>query len=266
MIKPQGISKNDREKLTLVLRSVMHTITAKEASDVLGLPKEKATELLMHWAAKGWLSRIKRGVYIPVPLASLTSNISIEDPFIIAEKLYRPCYIGGWSAAEYWGLTEQIFRTTVVYTTQKMRNKRTVIKDTIFLLHKISVQSLFGLTSIWREQIKVSISDPSRTMIDVINNPTLGGGIRHVADMLLTYLKSEHRDLDLLIHYANELNNGAIFKRLGFLLELYDPMETKYISACKENLTAGKAKLDPSLENNKLNTRWQLWLPENWKQ
>ena len=34
---------------------------------------------------------------------------SLEDPLVIAEKLFSPCYVGGWSAAEYWGITEQIF-------------------------------------------------------------------------------------------------------------------------------------------------------------
>ena len=40
----------------------------------------------------------------------------LEDPWVIAAQLYGPCYIGGWSAAEYWDLTEQIFRTVVVMT------------------------------------------------------------------------------------------------------------------------------------------------------
>lgn len=54
-------------------------------------------------------------------------DISLEGPRIISEKIYHPCYIGGWSAAEYWCLTEQIFRTIVVLTTKKIRDRSPTI-------------------------------------------------------------------------------------------------------------------------------------------
>lgn len=45
-----------------------------------------------------------------------TSDVIPEEPFVIAEKLFSPCYIGGINAANYWDLTEQIFRTITVMT------------------------------------------------------------------------------------------------------------------------------------------------------
>lgn len=83
--------------------------------------------------------------------------------------------------------------------------------------------------------------------------------------MLMNYLNSEHKNLGLLVDYAKRLNNGAVFKRLGFLLERYAPAELETIEACKKNLTAGKVKIDSQLSADKLITRWQLWVPENWK-
>src|SRR5689334_20123614 len=103
MRKPSGIGKLDRERMTILLRGTQHTISVMEAAMLLGLPKEHTAKILARWAGKGWISRIKRGLYIPVPLESNTSDIPLEHPWAIAEKLYHPCYIGGWSAAEYWG-------------------------------------------------------------------------------------------------------------------------------------------------------------------
>ncbi|OIO28569.1 MAG: hypothetical protein AUJ60_07185 [Nitrospirae bacterium CG1_02_44_142] len=220
--------------------------------------------MLSRWAKKGWLSRVKRGLYIPVPLESRTTEIPLEDPWIIAERLYSPCYIGGWSAAEYWDLTEQVFRTVVVMTTQKPRERNPIIKGTNFLLRTISEKEMFGLKPVWRGQVKILISDPSRTILDMLNNPRLGGGMRSVADILRNYLKSENRDLKLLIEYSKRLGNGAVFKRLGFLLERFASDQISFINDCKSQLTKGNVKLDPALESDRLITRWRLWVPESW--
>lgn len=265
MAMPSGIGKLDRKRITTILRNTQHTISVAEAAKILMLPKQYTAKLLARWALKGWVSRIQRGLYIPVPLESATSDILLEDPWLIAEKLYHPCYIGAWSAAEHWGLTEQIFRAVVVFTIKKIKNHNPVIKGTSFLLHTISDQFLFGLRALWRGQVKVFISDPSRTLLDFLINPKFAGGSRSAIDIFKNYLHSENKNLGLLINYATQLNNGAVFKRLGFLLEQYAPEESEAIAACKKNLTIGNTKLDPALFSNKLITRWHIWVPRDWE-
>jgi predicted transcriptional regulator of viral defense system len=98
----------------------------------------------------------------------------------------------------------------------------------------------------------------------MLSDPQLGGGIRSTVDMLMNYLKSEKKDLTLLLEYANRLGNGAVFKRLGFLLEKYSPMDQEAIAQCRERLTTGNAKLDPALKADKLVTRWRLQVPQRW--
>lgn len=259
-----GIGKLDRERLTAVLRSSKDTITVIESAKILNVSRLNAAKLLARWAKKGWVSRIKRSVYIPIPLDSTTADITLEDPWLIAEKLYHPCYISTWTAAEYWGLTEQMFRTIVIFTTQKPRQREPIIKGTHFLLHTISQQTMFGLKTIWRGQTKVFISDPTRTMIDMLAEPKLSGGIRNTIDMLMNYLKSEHKNIINFKNYARHLNNGAVFKRLGFILEQYKPEESELIEFCKNQLTKGRTKLDPQLNANKLITRWRIWIPKEW--
>ena len=262
---PSGIGKRDRERLTAVLRDTQHTISIGETAKILRVNKEDAAKLLARWAVKGWISRVKQGLYIPVPLESVTADILLENPWIIAEKLYQPCYISGWSAAEHWGLTEQIFRTVVVITTQKPKSREPIIKGTQFLLHTTSQPTLLGLRTLWYGQVKVLVSDPTKTILDLLAYPKLGGGIRNTIDIFNEYLKTEHKNLVLLIDYAKRLNVSAVFKRLGFLLEQYAPIELEAIAACKDRVTISKAKLDPQLEANRLITRWRLWIPKNWE-
>ena len=150
-------------------------------------------------------------------------------------------------------------------TVQKPRNRRPDIKGTAFMLRTISEKAIFGLIPVWRGQVKISVSDPTRTIIDLLVDPVVGGGIRPVKDMLENYLRSENKNLEQLIEYGEKLGNGAVFKRLGFLLEKIVPDETKAIEECYKRLTAGNAKLDPKLTNIKLITRWRLWVPKKWK-
>lgn len=261
-----GLGKVDRLRLSRLLRGTAGTISVSDGAEALGLPRVATAKLLARWAAKGWLSRVRRGLYVPVPLESGTADVPLEDAWPVAVRLFAPCYIGGWSAAEYWGLTEQIFRSVVVLTTQRPRERRPRIKGTDFFLRTIPERAMFGLKSVWRGQTKVQVSDPSRTVLDFLDDPQLGGGIRAATDMFRNYLDSEQKDMDRLLDYAKRLDNGAVFKRLGFLLELLAPSETAAIAGCRKGLTAGNAKLDPALPSPSLVTRWRLLMPEQWKE
>ena len=260
-----GMGKSDRERLAAVLRGTAGTVSVGDAAGILDLPRSDAAKLLARWAKGGWLSRVRRGLYVPVPLEASTADVALEDPWLVASRLFEPCYIGGWSAAEYWDLTEQIFRTVVVVTTQRPRERRPRIKGTEFLVRSVYPRAMFGLKAVWRGQAKVTVSDPARTVLDLLNDPSLAGGLRPMTDMFRAWLASGKRDLSLLLDYGDQLQNGAVFKRLGFLLELYAPEETVTIDACIKRLSTGNAKLDTALPCEKLVTRWRLWVPAQWK-
>jgi predicted transcriptional regulator of viral defense system len=259
-----GLGKTERSNLAKIVRGTKGTITVVDAAEILGQSRAAASKMLSRWAQKGWVSRIRQGMYVPVPLESRTPDVSVEDPWVIAARVFDPCYMGGWTAAEHWGLTEQIFASVVVLTTLRPKHRSPEINNTRFLVRTIREEALFGLKSVWRGQVKIRVSDPSRTVIDMLSDPSLGGGIRPVSDVLRNYLTSEFRSLPKLLDYAARLGNGAVFKRLGFLLKLFAPEERESLQACQGAMTQGKAKLDPSLTGDRLITRWRLWVPESW--
>ncbi|MBI2058691.1 MAG: type IV toxin-antitoxin system AbiEi family antitoxin domain-containing protein [Nitrospirae bacterium] len=259
-----GLGRLDRQRLAEVLRTSKGAVSLKEASRALGFSSTAAAKLLSRWAKKGWLSRVRRGLYVPVPLESRTADVPLEDPWLIAEKLYSPCYIGGWSAAAHWGLTEQIFRAVVVMTTRRPRIRNPVLKGTPFLLKTVPEGVLFGLKPVWRGQVKVFVSDEARTILDMLDDPKVGGGIRSMADMFSSYLRLRSRDMNRIIDYAIRLGNGAVFKRLGYLLERYAPDEKESLKMCRAKMPTGNAQLDPAVRGKRLITRWRLWVPESW--
>ena len=257
-----GLGKKSRTKLGKLLRDTKGTISVEQATGSLGLSPKVAAKTLAGWASQGWLSRVRRGLYVPVPLETRTGDVALDDPMIVAERLFAPCYIGGWSAAEHWGLTEQIFRSILVMTTRKPRNRKPAIRGTTFVARTILPESLFGTKPVWRGQVRVNVADPSRTVLDLMDDPILGGGLRPSADVLQNYLASKSKDMKLLISYAERLGSGAALKRLGFLLERFAPAEREAIEACRKRITRGNAKLDPSLPSDRLVTAWRLWVSE----
>ena len=259
-----GLGQKSRQRLGQVLRQAKGTISVAEASDILQLPRAQTARLLARWREWGWLSRVRRGLYVPVPLESRSPEVVLEDPWIAAERLFAPCYVGGWSAQEHWGLTEQIFRSVLVVTTRRPRERKPTIKGTAFVLRTIQSKALFGTQAVWRGRVKVAVSNPTRTVLDILNAPSMAGGLRPGADVLQNYLSSQTCDLKRLVSYAERLNNGAVFKRLGFLLEHLAPAEKATIDACRARVTQGNTKLDPDLPAERLITRWRLWVPSRW--
>jgi len=92
-----GIGKEDRKRLSELFRETKGTISVTDAAGILKVTSTDAAKMLSRWAKKGWLSRVRRGLYVRVPLESRTPDIPLEDPWMIADRLFSPCYIGGWS-------------------------------------------------------------------------------------------------------------------------------------------------------------------------
>ena len=81
--------------------------------------RRRAAKLLSRWREQGWLRRVGHGLYVPVPLDLAGSEQVIADPWVLVPTLFGQCYVGGWTAAHHWELTEQLFNETVVFTTRR---------------------------------------------------------------------------------------------------------------------------------------------------
>lgn len=252
-----------RIRLSEVLQQAGDLVSVDDVSQALKMERSSAAKVLARWHLQGLLKRLRRGVYAPVPLAALGQEQVLEDPWVVVPEIFGPAYIGGWSAAEHWGLTEQLFRSVCVVTTRQVRGKEQIIQGIPFVLKRVRPTGMFGMKGVWRGQVKVDVSDPVKTIVDMLDDPALGGGIRHVSDCLDAFLSEAGRPVQKLITTAERLGNGAVFKRLGFLLERCGgPADA--IKACHERLTTGNAKLDSALACRHLVTRWRLWCPAGW--
>ena len=257
--KAAGITGEYRRVVTALNREFSGPFTSAAARTKLGTTAARTHRLLAYLAERGWLVRIRRGLYAPVPLDAPIPSQFQEDPWLVALRTFAPCYIGGWSACEHWHLTEQIFRGIVVFTVRRVRAVHAEIHGTPFRLRATREEHMFGLRKVWRRHLPVSVSDPSRTIIDILNDPPSGGGIRQVGDVLRAYFDSEHRDDELLVSYATRLGNATVFKRLGCLVERLEIAAPKLVQIALDNKSKGITLLDPSVkQRGPISRRWNL--------
>lgn len=255
----KGISERNRARLDIMHRTISGPFRARDVANSLSLSIDRTQRFLAYLTAQGWINRVRRGLYITVPLGATDPALWREDIWIVASRMFSPFYIGGWSACEHWGLTEQIFRETLVVTTRRVRHRRVEIQGLPVRVKVVAAPKIFGTTPVWRGQTKIPVSDPSRTIIDILDDPGIGGGIRHVGDVLDTYFSSEHRRDDQLMHYARLLGNRAVFKRLGYLVEKLGTQATSVLDECTQEMSSGIALLDPSAPaKGRVLRRWNL--------
>lgn len=239
-----GISGVGRDELARVVGHGRRFVRASDVSDTLAVPRPEAVAKLGAWSRNGWLRRVRRDLYIPVPVDADDPQSWSEDPLVVADEVWAPCYFTGWTAANHWGLTEQVFRTTVLKTARRVRaSSATALGHEYLLSHATGEDLSWGIDVVWVAERRLSMASPARTVVDILDEPRLAGGMRHGAEILSTYLQGH--DADALLDAAERLGNRAVFKRLGYFLSRMggDP---DTLECCRARISSGFSLLDPS--------------------
>src|SRR5258708_3339515 len=134
-----------RARLASVLRRAKEVVAVDIASQRVGIERRAAAKLLSRWKQQGWLRQIGHGLYVSVPLDLAGSEQVIADPWVLVPTLFNQCYIGGWTAAHHWELTEQLFNETLVFTTRRVTEKSGVAQSAVFGLQNEKPETVFGL-------------------------------------------------------------------------------------------------------------------------
>lgn len=241
-----GVSGSGRRDLSMIFSRGQRTTTVEEAASLLGVPRSEAARRLAAWASNGWLRRVRRGLYLLVPVDAPDPASWSEDPWYLADLVWHPCYVTGWTAANHWSLTDQVFRSTVIATSVRVRRVDQELAGNQYLVHHVPSEWLaWGMRPEWHHERRVLVADPARTVSELLSAPALGGGIRHVTEILDEYLRAG--EASAVVDALDRLGNGAGFKRLGYLLEHFGLDDPDLIAGLARRLTAGISSLDPSL-------------------
>ncbi len=102
------------------------------------------------------------------PSRCWVTRAGVEDAWLLAMRLFAPCHISGWSAAEHWDLTEQIFNAISVVTSapQRTGNKHTGGCD--FASGPSRRRRSSASRRSGRALTRLSVADPSRLVVDIL--------------------------------------------------------------------------------------------------
>jgi predicted transcriptional regulator of viral defense system len=121
-------------------------------------------------------------------------------------------------------------------------------------------ERFFGIVQRMSVRRHIPITDREKTVIDALDRPDLCGGIRHLAVALLD--RCTQIDWDKVDNYLHRFASGAVYKRLGYVVEAFDlplPQRDDHLARWQSNLTAGIAELDPSEPGPGRNhMRWRI--------
>ncbi len=194
----------------------------------------------------GWLKRIERGLYMLVPLSAGPDRVWTENALVIGTRLVEPSAVAYWSALRFWNFTEQMPKTVFVQSPRRKLQPRPVLAGVRYQLVTIRASRFFGLVRRTVDEQPIQVTDRAKTVVDAADRPDLCGGIWQLAQALRGHwAEVEWSKLDeYLIRFAS----GAVYKRLGYLVETLDlpiPGRAERLASWRTHLTAGIALLDP---------------------
>jgi len=231
-----------------------------DVEDITGLSSKSSRSLILRMVNRGVVTRLKAGLFILVPFEMGREREYLGNSFVVARELYGTpdYYISHASAMEIHQMVTQ--PQLVVYTTTPKCRRPQFVLGTEFRFVRCKVEHFFGYADHWVTKTeKVQVSDLERTIVDGLKQPEYCGGFSEIAKGF--WMRREDIDSGKLVDYALKINVGAVIRRLGFLLELFEIKASRELERLRERLTMTYSILDPIMPiEGKFFARWRLQL------
>lgn len=168
---------------------------------------------------KGWLQRLRRGIYLLNPSRHGPDALPDTDPLRIGSRLVSPYYFGFATAAELEGLLPQASRVYYLVTTARPN----AIGNRAFQFRFVRVTGsrFFGSRKMRRRGQELMVSDLERTVLDCLTRPEMSGGMAGVAHIIA--LAKPRLSWSRLGSHLHRVGNRSLELRTGFLMEQVRP-------------------------------------------
>ena len=115
----RGLSKKEIEIISWLEFHEKYFFTSSEIDKFAG-NKAQRYNIIKNLVKKKRIAKLNKTKYYLVPIKAKSGKWS-ENPFIIIDEVCnnKDYFIGGWAAANYWRLTDQMPMRTDVYTTRR---------------------------------------------------------------------------------------------------------------------------------------------------
>lgn len=175
--------------------------------------------LLRHYTKTGRLLRVRRGLYLTVPRGFTPENCPV-DPYLLASKMAPDSVLAYHTALELYGKAYSVYEEFVFLTRSRIRplNFRSQRYRGVTFPKKVRDKGceLFEVVSVDRSGLDVQVTSLERTLVDLLDRPSLGGTWEEIWRSLEMV---EFFDLDKVVEYTMSLGNATTAAKVGFFLE-----------------------------------------------
>lgn len=203
-------------KLVLTLREqAQDIVTALEVIETLG-SEPTARKVIHNLLRKGWLTRLKGGRYMLLPPEHGPENLGESNALALASAIVEPSYVGWWAAAAFHGFTTQKPAAVSVAVLKQYPSR--IVEGTEVRFVTLTGRKFFGFESYDLYGRTVTLSTPTKTLVDCVDHPELAGGPAELARIV--FGASTELEAETVLDVAVSMGSTALLKRLGFMMDL----------------------------------------------
>lgn len=221
--------------------------------------------LLGRHVEAGHLLRVRRGLYAVVPSGTSGGDFQV-DPFLIASKLAEDAIVAYHAALQFRGKTYSLWHRFTVLSATHLRPLSFQGNEFIAVAppKAVRAQPDFGGLVVTEPYAggAVRVTTLERTLVDLLDAPTQGGGWEEVWRSLEMV---EFFDLDAVLSYALALGTALTLARVGFFLEQHREqlfVEDKHLAPLRARAPKQPRYFDRTRETGRLVKEWNLVVPE----
>lgn len=198
---------------------------------------------------RGWLVRIKRGLYIVITDIS-TLGFSDLSELTVSQTLNQDSYISLENALQHYSMFDQMLSGVEAVTDKRARNYKVQNKN--YRFSHIKKELYFGFNTEIIEGREVKIAEKEKALLDMLYFRSSSYNV----DLVLEKLKNYQHDIDFkkLKTYAKRFGLSMI-REVGFLLDLLK-VDTQDLHLLEKG-KGGYSKM--SANSTEFNARWRLY-------
>ncbi len=210
------LTPTEAEVLSFIYERKCSLITVEEIRQGFKYDSSYASKLLERLERKQYLERIKRGIYLYIPLEyGYENRFTPMNSLVVGSVLVEPYYFGYQTANRFHGFTTQFSPVTYICTTKTRRTHkwRSIRYKFVNLVQK----KFFGYEKHLSDGCEIFIASPEKAVLDSIDKPDYCGGLSQVVAVVLNAFQ-RGLDKEKLLSYAIRFDSNTLIQRLGYLV------------------------------------------------
>lgn len=218
---------------------------------ITGLNKNAASDLSSELIKRELIIRLKPGKYFIIPQEIGKESLYIGNWFVVAREIVKSpyYYISYYSAMDIHNMLTQPLTKVYVTTTKREHKKVRRIVNAAFEFIHSNPEKIWGIEEAWVTNTeKVRVSDIERTIIDCLYKPKYCGGILEISKGI--WIQKDNINFKKLINYLEKFDKFVVAKRLGFILQTYNLLDSKLINEFKKFINQKYYLLDHTLPSH----------------